>query len=123
MTLTATTPLPDPTPALPSPSHPHTLTSYIHATQTTVHAAQSQQPPHPHSVPRQTHRQPKDDYMTTDTTQGHRPSSKSERNLIILQVSINGIKNKLGELKLLIDDTHADIITIQETKLKWPRYR
>ena len=55
--------------------------------------------------------------MTTDTTQGHRPSSKSERNLIILQVIINGIKNKLEELKLLIHDTHVDIITIQETKL------
>ena len=55
--------------------------------------------------------------MTTNTTQGHRPSSKSEINLIILQVNINGIKNKLEELKLLIHDTHADIITIQETKL------
>ena len=29
----------------------------------------------------------------------------------------DGIKNKLEELKLLIHDTHADIITIQETKL------
>ena len=47
----------------------------------------------------------------------HRPSSKSERNLIILQVNINGLRNKLEELKLLIHDTHADIITIQETKL------
>ena len=55
--------------------------------------------------------------MTTDTPQGHRPSSKSEGNLIILQVNINGIKNKLEELTLLIHDTHADIITIQETKL------
>ena len=55
--------------------------------------------------------------MTTDTTQGHRPSSKSERNLVILHVNINGIKNKLEELKMLIHDTHADIITIQETKL------
>ena len=55
--------------------------------------------------------------MTTDTTQGHRPSSKSEINLIILQVNINGIKTKLEELKLLIHDTHADIIIIQETKL------
>ena len=53
---------------------------------------------------------------TTDTTQGHRPSSKTERNLIILKVNINGIQNKLEELKLLIHDTHADIITIQETK-------
>ena len=35
--------------------------------------------------------------MTTDTTQGHRPSSKIERNVIILQVNINGIKNKLTE--------------------------
>ena len=54
--------------------------------------------------------------MITHTTQGRRPSSKSERNLIILQVNINGIKNKLEELKLLIHDTHADIIAIQETK-------
>ena len=36
---------------------------------------------------------------------------------IILQVNIKGIKNKLNELKLLIHNTHADIITIQETKL------
>ena len=53
--------------------------------------------------------------MTTDTTQSHGPSSKSERNLIILPVNINGIKNKLEELKLLIHDTHADTITINET--------
>ena len=46
-----------------------------------------------------------------------RHSSKSERNLIILQVNMNGIKNNFEELKLLIHDTHADIITIQETKL------
>ena len=55
--------------------------------------------------------------MTTDTPPGHRPSSRSERNIIIQQVNINGIKNKLEELKLLVHDTHADIITIQETKL------
>ena len=56
--------------------------------------------------------------MTTSTTQAHIPSSKSEKkNLILLQVNINGLKNKLEELKLLIHDTHADIITIQETKL------
>ena len=36
-------------------------------------------------------------HMTTDTTQGH----KSERNLIILQVNINVIKNKLGVTALL----------------------
>ena len=69
-----------------------------------------------HHVPQQPHRQTKDDHMTTDTTEGHRPSSKSEINLIILQVNINGIKNKLEELGLLIHDIHA-YITIQETKL------
>ena len=55
--------------------------------------------------------------MTTDTTLGHRPSSKSEINLIILHANINIIKNKLEELKLRIHNTHADIITIQETQL------
>ena len=109
-----------PTPALPSTSHHHTLLADTHATQTTVHAPQSQKPPHPHRVPRQPHRQ------TKDTTQGYRPSSKSERNLIILQVNINGIKNKLEELIRFIHDTHADIITIQETNLtpkaKHPKY-
>ena len=34
-----------------------------------------------------------------------------------LTLNINGIKNKLEELKLLTHNTHADIITIQETKL------
>ena len=53
----------------------------------------------------------------TDTTQGHRPRSKREIHLIILHANINGIKNKLEELKLLIHHPHADIITIQETKL------
>ena len=55
--------------------------------------------------------------MTIYTTQEHILSSKSEINLSILQVNLNRIKNKLEELKLLIHDTHADIITIQETKL------
>ena len=108
-----TTTPPSPTAALPSPSHTHTLSAYTHAIQTTAHTSKSQQPPHPHRVPQQPHNRP----MTTDTTQGHIPSFKSERNLIILQASINGLKNKLKELKLLIHDTHADIITIQETKL------
>ena len=44
--LTTPTPNPSPTPAYPSPSHP--LSAYTHATQTTVHASQSQQPLHPH---------------------------------------------------------------------------
>ena len=96
--------------------HPSSLAANTHATQTTVHASQSLQQAHPqHRVPRQPHRQTEDYHVTTNTTQAHIPSSKSERNLIILQVNINGIKNKLEELKLLIHDTHADIITIQET--------
>ena len=113
--LTVTTPPPDPTPEFPSPSHPNSLAANTHATQTTVHASQSPQQPHPQQrVPRQPHRQTKDYHRTTNITQAHRPSSKSE---IILQVNINGLKNKLEELKLLIHDTHADIITIQKTKL------
>ena len=62
------------------------------------------------------HGQTKDDHMTTDTTQGHSPFSKSEIHLIKLQVYIYGIKNKLEELKLFIH-THADMSTFQETKL------
>ena len=54
---------------------------------------------------------------TANTTRIHKPSSNNERNLIILQVNINCINNKLEELKTLIKSTHADIITIQETKL------
>ena len=109
--LTATTPPPDHIP-------PNILAAYTHATRTTVHASQSPQQLHPqHRVPRQPHTQTKDYHRTTNTTQTHRPSSKSERNLIILQVNINGLKNKLEEFKLLIHNTHADIITIQETKL------
>ena len=54
---------------------------------------------------------------TANTTSIHKPSSNNERNLIILQVNINGINNKLEELKTPIKNTHADIITIQETKL------
>ena len=50
-----TTPHPFPTPALPSTSHHHTLSADTHATQTTVYSPQSQQPPHPHRVSRQTH--------------------------------------------------------------------
>ena len=55
--------------------------------------------------------------MTKNTTQAQRTSSKGDIYFIILQVNINGIKNNLEELKLLIHDTHAGIITIQETKL------
>ena len=82
--LIAPTPPPDSPVALPLPSHPHILAAHTHATQTTVHTAQSPQQPHSqHRVPRQPHRQSKDYNRTTNTTQAHRPSSKSERNLII----------------------------------------
>ena len=54
---------------------------------------------------------------TTGLLTPHKPSNKSEKNLIILQVNINGLRNKLEELKLFIHDAHADIITIPETKL------
>ena len=116
--LTATTHPPNHTPALSAPSHLNSLAAHTHATQITVPVSQSPQQPHrQHKVPRQPHRHTKDYHMTTNITQAHRPSSKNERNLIILQDNINGFKNKLEELKLLIHDTHADIITIQETKL------
>ena len=49
--LTTTTPHPSLTPALPSTLHHHTISAYTHATQTTVHTSQSQQPPHPHRLP------------------------------------------------------------------------
>ena len=78
--------------------HPRTLTlsqHNTHATQATVHASQPPQQPHAHRVLRQPHKQTKDYHRTTNTTQTHRPSSKSERNLIILQVNKNGLRNKL----------------------------
>ena len=83
---------PLPTPALSSPSHTHTLSTYTHTRQKTVYASQLPQLPHPHRVPREPHRQTNDDHKTTDTTEALRHSSKRERNLIILQVNINGIK-------------------------------
>ena len=64
--------------------HPRTLTvsqqthkhQYMHYSHRNNHPTQ-------HRVPRQPHRQTKDCHRTTNTTQAHRPSSKSERNLII----------------------------------------
>ena len=44
-------------------------------------------------------------------------TDKVDSKLKILQININGISNKIKELELLIHDTKADIITIQETKL------
>ena len=76
-TLTATTPHPSPYQHF---RHPCTLTLSQHthmkqnnSTRITVTAI-----PYPYSVPRQPLRQTKNDHRTTDTSQGHRPSSKSE---------------------------------------------
>ena len=44
-------------------------------------------------------------------------TDKVDSKLKILQINLNGISNKIKELELLIHDTKADIITIQETKL------
>ena len=106
--LTTTSPPQFPTPAVPSPSHPHSLSLCSNAIQTTIHASHSPKPSHPHRVPRQPHRQTSDDHTTTHTTNSHRPSSKSERNLIILQVNINGIKTNSRNSKCLFT-THMQM--------------
>ena len=52
--------------------HPRTLSAYSAHTQTTVHASQLTQLPYPeHMVPRQPHRQTKDEHMTTTSTRIH----------------------------------------------------
>ena len=109
------------------PSHTNSLTAYTHATQTTVHASQSpQQPQSQHRVPRQPHRQTKNYHRTIYTTQAHRASSKSERHLIILQVSINGIKKNSRSSNCLFT-THMHISSqfrkqSSPLKLKHPKY-
>ena len=116
--LTAAALHPDPAPALLSPSHPRTLTAHTHVTQTAVHASQSPQQPHAqHGVLRRPHRQTRNYHRAADATQTHSPSGKGEINLIVLQVNMDGLRNKLEELRLLIHDTHADIITIREAGL------
>ena len=120
----------------------HVYHSYTHSPQPHLTRTPHQHCRHPRTLTlsQHTHMQHKQQYMhhshhnnrthnivyydnltnrqrTTNTTQTHRPNSKTEINLIILQVNINGLRKKLEELKLLIHDTHADIITIQETKL------
>ena len=40
-----------------------------------------------------------------------------DKNIVILQININDIRNKIEELKKLVHSTQPDIITIQETKL------
>ena len=67
-------------------------------------------------VPRQPHRQTKDDHITTDTPQGHRPSSISERNLIILQVNINGIKTNWRRINTHNTELQMVKVHINNTK-------
>ena len=97
------------TPALPSSSYFNIFAADTHATQTTVHASQSPQQPHPqHRVTQQPHRQTNDYHSTTNTTQAHIPSSKTEINLMIPQVNINGIKTNSRSSDCLFT-THMNI--------------
>ena len=52
-------------------------------------------------------------------TKDSKPQNNSTKNtnIIIIQINVNGINNKLHELQQLSKDTNADIITVQETKL------
>ena len=54
---------------------------------------------------------------TANTTSIHKPSSNNERNLIILQVNINGINNSRSSKLSSKTRMQTSIITIQETKL------
>ena len=53
------------------------------------------------------------------TNKHHPPTHKqqNDNNIIILQININGIRNKIEVLKKLVYDTQTDMITVQETKL------
>ena len=50
---------------------------------------------------------------TQPLTDNNQPKDK---NIVILQININGIRNKIEELKKLVHNTQPYIITIQETK-------
>ena len=64
---------------------------------------------------------------STDNTTAHhkqtttRPLTNNnqpkDKNIVILQININGIRNKIEELKNLVHITQPDIITLQESKL------
>ena len=51
---------------------------------------------------------------THPLTNNNQPKDK---NIVILQININGIRNKIEELKNLVHSTQPDIITVQEIKL------
>ena len=63
------------------------------------------------------HRQHNNPSQTNHHPATHRQQSTKGQNIVILQININGIRNKIDELKNLVHNTQPDIITIQETKL------
>ena len=74
---------------MPRP-HTYAVTLALSEDTRNQHKQHTHESPHPpHRVPRQHHIQTKGNHMTT-----HIPSSKSERNIIMFQVNIKGIKNK-----------------------------
>ena len=59
-------------------------------------------------------------YCTLHSTFKHRTqmNTTSPKNFLkVLQLNPNGICNKTDEMQLLIKNTQADVITIQESKL------
>ena len=60
---------------------------------------------------------------TAHTTSIHKPSSNNERNLIILQVNINGINNKLEELKTRMQTTSQFRKPSSPLNLILPKYQ
>ena len=64
---------------------------------------------------------------STDNTTTHRRQNTTQpltdndqpkdKNIVIVQININGIRNKIEELRKLVHSNQPDIITIQETKL------
>ena len=54
------------------------------------------------------------------TSQQQRPNSaqKSKQTLRVIQININGLRSKIAELEELASRCEADVITVQETKLK-----
>ena len=51
------------------------------------------------------------------TIQQSNKTKPETKPLKIIQININGVRNKIEELKLFIKEESADIITIQESKL------
>ena len=96
-----------------------TLSQQTHKQQYTHHSQSN------HRIHTGYHDKLTDDNMTTDTTQGHRPSSKSDRNLVRLQVNINVIKNSRSSNCLIT--THMQISSqfrkpISPLKQTHPKY-